>query len=88
MFDLFDIFVLFICLLKDLLTGGLLQTNNDIAIDMTKGRSQGLGFARIAKLVTNKNANILKKEAPTLVETVEKEVNMNGARTNEENRPE
>ena len=25
-------------------------------------RSQGLGFARIAKLVTSKNVNILKKE--------------------------
>ena len=82
-------YLIFICLLKVIITGGLLQTNNDIAIDMTKGRSQGLGFARIAKLVTNKNVNILKKEAPTLsAETAEKEVNMNGARNNEEKLPE
>lgn len=56
---------------------------------MTKGRSQGLGFARIAKLVTNKNVNILKKEVPTPIsEAAEKEVNMNGARNIEEKLPE
>ena len=43
--------------------GGMLQTSNgtDISIDMSR-RNQGLGFARIAKLVTSKNVNILKKE--------------------------
>ena len=40
----------------------MLQSNgSDVAIDMSR-RSQGIGFARIAKLVTSKNVNILKKE--------------------------
>merc|ERR1719474_1239685 len=41
----------------------MLQPSNgtDISIDMSR-RNQGLGFARIAKLVTSKNVNILKKE--------------------------
>ena len=46
-----------------LIQGGMLQRSNgtDISIDMSR-RNQGLGFARIAKLVTSKNVNILKKE--------------------------
>ena len=42
----------------------MLQTgsNNDVSIDMSR-RSPGIGFARIAKLVTNKNVHILKKES-------------------------
>ena len=39
----------------------MLQSSSDVAIDMSR-RSQGLGFARIAKLVTSKNVNILKKD--------------------------
>ena len=39
----------------------MLQSSSDVAIDMSR-RSQGIGFARIAKLVTSKNVNILKKE--------------------------
>ena len=45
----------------NLLLGGILQNGSDITIDMTK-RPQGMGFARIAKLVTSKNVSILKKE--------------------------
>ena len=39
----------------------MLQSGSDVSIDMNR-RSQGMGFARIAKLVTSKNVNILKKE--------------------------
>ena len=39
----------------------LQSSGSDVAIDMSR-RSQGIGFARIAKLVTSKNVNILKKE--------------------------
>ena len=39
----------------------MLQSGSDVSIDMNR-RSQGIGFARIAKLVTSKNVNILKKE--------------------------
>ena len=44
-----------------ILTGGMLQSSADVAIDMSR-KSQGMGFARIAKLVTSKNVNILKKD--------------------------
>ena len=39
----------------------MLQSSSDVAIDMSR-KSQGIGFARIAKLVTSKNVNILKKD--------------------------
>ena len=39
----------------------LQSSGSDVAIDMSR-RSQGIGFARIANLVTSKNVNILKKE--------------------------
>ena len=41
--------------------GGILQTNPDVTIDMSK-KNHGLGFARIAKLVTSKNQNNPRKE--------------------------
>ena len=39
----------------------MLQSSSDVAIDMSR-KSQGIGFARIAKLVTSKNVNILRKD--------------------------
>ena len=42
-------------------SGGILQTNPEVTIDMSK-KNHGLGFARIAKLVTSKNQNNLRRE--------------------------
>ena len=66
---------------KGSLPGGMLQTNSEVAIDMNK-RSQGLGFARIAKLVTSKNVNILKKEE---AQSNGKEVNITAVNAKENN---
>ena len=51
-------------LFKECSLGGILQTNSDVTIDMSRRQQGGLGFARIAKLVTSKNVNIPKKEEP------------------------
>ena len=42
-------------------SGGVLQTNPEVTIDMSR-KNHGLGFARIAKLVSSKNQNNVRRE--------------------------
>ena len=72
----------FLQILSDLTLGGILQTNSEVTIDMSK-KNHGLGFARIAKLVTSKNQNNLRKEE---AQTGEKEERIPNIKQMEEKR--